>query len=171
MDTGYRAFTRLAQLFDYWEHKRSGRAMPQRRDIDPGEISHLLPFIHIVEAIDQGRRYRYRLVGTGIVRVFGMDATGKHLDEIAAGARQAFIHECYEAVRQSRRPAFVRTRYLRTQGPEIAAARLLAPLSIGDDAVRQIIGASVFEPAAPGPGTGILATDQIDRRRSRIEVL
>jgi hypothetical protein len=100
-----------------------------------------------------------------------MDATGKHLDQVSSGARHAFVHESYETVRQSRRPAFVRTRYLPMQGPEIAAARLLVPLSIGDDAVRQIIGASVFEVAAPGSATGILPTDQIDRRRSRIEVL
>jgi hypothetical protein len=171
MDSGYRAFPRLAQLFDYWERKRAGRAMPKRSDIDPGEIAQLLPFIKIVEVVDDGARYRYRLVGTGIVRVFGVDFTGKYLDQTSSGVRRAFVRECYEAVRQSRRPAFAQTRYLRAHGPEIAAARLLAPLAVDDDAVRQIIGATVFDVAASGPSTGILSTDQIDRARSHVDVL
>jgi hypothetical protein len=110
-------------------------------------------------------------VGTGIVRVFGTDFTGKYLDETCVGERRAFVRECYETVRQSRRPAFVQTRYVRTRGPDITATRLLAPLSTGGEAVGQVIGASVFDIASADPSLGILAADQIDRARSRIDVL
>jgi hypothetical protein len=65
----------------------------------------------------------------------------------------------------------VQTRYVRSRGPDITATRVLAPLSTGGEAVGQIIGASVFDIAPPGPNTGILATDQIDRAQSSIDVL
>jgi hypothetical protein len=170
MAAGYQRYPALVEFLAYWQRKRGGRAMPRRRDIDPTDIPHLLPHILIVEAVDGGVRYRYRLVGTAIVHTFGLDMTGKHTDETSTGERRAFVREYYDAVRRNRRPAYVRSRYLTRPGVDITANRMLAPLSPDDESVNQIICAVAFDIAPPNE-TGIRRTDQIDPRASRIELI
>src|SRR3546814_12418028 len=79
--------------------------MPRKSDIDPGEIKPLLPYILIGEFAGDPVRLRYRLVGTEVVSVYGIDFTGRWLDELDFGdqvehgwARQ------YRTVFNSRRP-------------------------------------------------------------------
>src|SRR5690349_9111742 len=76
----------IAALLDYWEVKRDGRPMPDRRDIDPAELPpKLLPHLLLGETLDGGTRWRYRLVGTEIVRRLGFDPTGKYIDDVLGG--------------------------------------------------------------------------------------
>jgi hypothetical protein len=64
----------LFDLYRYWLEKCGDRAMPARQDIDPAEIPALLPYLTLVERV--GDKFRYRLVGTAIVREVGIDPTG-----------------------------------------------------------------------------------------------
>ena len=61
-------------LYRYWLGKRGDRAMPARKDIDPAEIPALLPYLALVDKV--GDKFRYRLVGSAIVREAGIDPTG-----------------------------------------------------------------------------------------------
>lgn len=170
MGESYQDYPRLVEFLGYWERKRGALAMPRRRDIDPAEIPHLLPFIQMLDVVDSGRRYRYRLVGTAIVDAFGTDTTGKHTDETASGDRRAFVREFYDTVRTSRRPAFVRSRYRTARGLDITASRLVTPLSEDGSTVTQIIAAICFEYRSPLP-TAIMPEDEVDRASSAITVL
>ena len=76
------ADVRLRALFGYWREKRGDGTMPARADLDPLEIPTLLPIVGLVDVLDGGARFRYRLVGTEIVDVDGHDATGRFLDEV-----------------------------------------------------------------------------------------
>ena len=67
---------RLLALYSYWESKRGDRSMPARADIDPAEIPSLLSIILLMDTSTAGE-YRYRLVGTEIVRWLGRDTTGQ----------------------------------------------------------------------------------------------
>ena len=73
---------KLRQLYDYWDSKRAGRAMPARPDIDPLEIRPLLTNLALIDVEQEPRRYRYRLVGTELVGILGQELTGKYLDEM-----------------------------------------------------------------------------------------
>jgi len=64
-------------LHRYWLSKRGPRPMPARGDIDPTDIPRLLPYLCIVEKVDE--EFRYRLVGTAVAQQFGRDFTGKPL--------------------------------------------------------------------------------------------
>lgn len=69
----------------YWRSLAQGRAAPpQRADFSPGDIPRLLPFLLILDVLprEDGRAYRYRLVGTEIVDMLATDPTGKRLDEV-----------------------------------------------------------------------------------------
>jgi len=68
---------RIRRAYDYWDGKRAGRLMPARSDIQPGEITDLLPYIVLTEVLETEPFLRYRLVGTRQVQVRGLDPTGK----------------------------------------------------------------------------------------------
>ena len=166
----FRADPVLRTALAYWEGKRRGRAMPERGDIDPCELRQVLAHLQITEVIDGGSRFRYRLVGTAIVQAFGAEFTGRHVDELISGERDSFVHACYRAVCASRRPAFVRSKYITTKTVDLTANRLLVPLSEDGAAVSQILGALTFEFSRPfAPGLGHEA--QIDLSQSYVDIL
>src|ERR1043166_5771842 len=73
----------LDAFYGYWRAKRGARAMPRRADIDPTEMDpRLLPNLMLTEVVDGGRRFRFRLVGTGVVSGIVSDLTGRYVDEV-----------------------------------------------------------------------------------------
>src|SRR3546814_7729132 len=70
-------------MYDYGAGKRGGRVYPTRADIRPEEIKRLRPFVLLLDVLDEGRHFRFRLVGTDAAS--GIDPTGKLLHEAAPG--------------------------------------------------------------------------------------
>ena len=99
------AISHHLDLYRYWLAKRASRTMPARRDLDPGDIPALLPYLMIVDKVDD--QFRYRLVGTATAREIGHDPTGSIVGsyalECAAAARAI-----YERVFTTARPTFTR---------------------------------------------------------------
>ena len=52
------------------------------RDIEPGDIKRLLPYISISDVIAEPFDLRYRLGGTAVVETSGYDFTGRFLHEM-----------------------------------------------------------------------------------------
>jgi hypothetical protein len=65
-------FTRvgLGAVQSYWDSKRRGRSMPSRADIRPDELRDWLSQLMLVDVIDGGRDFRYRLLGTKLTTFF-----------------------------------------------------------------------------------------------------
>jgi len=72
---------RLLRLFRLWQSKRRGRRLPARGDLRPEELKPWFGNLIVLDVIDAGRDFRYRLFGTNIVRQAGFDMTGKLLSE------------------------------------------------------------------------------------------
>lgn len=76
---------RLRQVHGYWDELRTllGR-LPSRQHLDPGRLKEHLPFLWMVEAVQDGprQRFRYRLIGTEIVMARGADHTGRFVDDV-----------------------------------------------------------------------------------------
>ena len=119
--------------------------MPARRDIDPCEIRELLPNLQLIDVAPDGVRFRYRLVGTAIVTVFGREYTGKWLDELFPGERAKFAAEIYRQACREQRPVFARSSYVTANKRELIANRICMPLSPDGTTVTMIMGALVFE--------------------------
>lgn len=87
----------IKELVAYWEKKRGMRLAPCRADVDPMDLRMHLPNTFIVDVLDGGADFRYRLIGTAVVAGLGRDSTGKRLSELyhdrpkvlAAGALQS----------------------------------------------------------------------------------
>lgn len=90
----------LSGVYGYWSGKcRDGR-LPARRDIDPSDIPHFLAHIFLVEVhrAEDRFRFRFRLVGTGVVEWIGRDATGRFMDDPWYGERGKLLQGHYEEV-------------------------------------------------------------------------
>src|SRR5436190_2826857 len=73
---------RLHQVHAYWQSRRAGRQMPSRSDIDPTDIPGLLPFVFLVEVLNEPRDFRFRLAGTHFSEFAGMEVTGRTIGEV-----------------------------------------------------------------------------------------
>lgn len=141
---------RLAQLLAYWE-RLGGGGVPRRSQIDLMEMNPgLLPHVFMVDVMEGGTRFRWRLIGQHIVRHAGTDDTGLDLDISIAPVMRGTILGHYQRVVRERRPLCHRGdfpgRDLRTYRYE----RLLLPvLSVDGTFVDTVLGGAVFTPGPP----------------------
>jgi hypothetical protein len=82
-------------IFDYWNRKRGRRAAPDRSDIDPADIRHVLGDTFMLAA-DFADDIRFRLAGTRVCALFTREIKGEafnaqwsessreHIDELLA---------------------------------------------------------------------------------------
>ena len=99
---------RLRRLFDYWQSKCGGRAMPARAALDPVDFSYALANVSLIDVLRDPLRFRVRLVGTEIVRRDGTDLTGKSIDDHPLPEYRALLRQTYSDVVASGMPAVFR---------------------------------------------------------------
>ena len=107
----------VREMFVYWQRKSAGRIAPRPRDIDPGDIKRLLPFISISDVIPEPFDLRYRLVGTGVVETSGYDFTGRFLHEMPVTTGKERWKAHYARVVKEKRPHY--GRYRGDLGPQL----------------------------------------------------
>ena len=120
----------LSALFRYWDKKRSGRAMPARRDIDPIEMGpRLLPHLMLCEMADRGGRIRFRLVGTLLVKRLGYDPTGKWLADLPKSDYLDFLARMVRLSYAETAPIFADSTFRWGAKGQLDAHHLLLPLT------------------------------------------
>lgn len=123
--------SRVREFDAYWRSKIRGGSMPRREDIDPAEITSLLPFLVMVDIEHNPFRIRYRLCGT-LVSFYDEELTGKYLEELRNTTQEeiALIAGFYRAAVFVSRPVYVAiTGRSRQTGSPIAIAGGIWPLS------------------------------------------
>ena len=93
-------------LSDYW-HGLCGGATPEREQFRIEEVQSLLPFLMLCDFEFNPFRLRYRLSGTKVDQMTGMNLAGRYLDEFLEGAYAQTIREMlgfYEDVSRTGRP-------------------------------------------------------------------
>lgn len=150
IEFGPRSFTRfeLAAIHSYWEAKLRGRRMPSREDIVPAELKTHLPYILLADVLDDGRDFRYRVLGTRLTRYFPESATGKTFTEALSpfgAATVAGTISVYRSIVREREPVLIKGpgEYYHQDAKTFEA--VLMPLSDDDVHVAMIFGAFEFE--------------------------
>jgi hypothetical protein len=130
-------------LYNYWLSKRAGRLMPARRDMDPGELAWLLPFLFIIDK--PTGEFRYRLMGTGVVRDLGCDLTGKPFSAYAGNSSEMIpaVQALGERVFANAQPVFARCHRATGHGTIYNGSALLLPLSDDGRDVNMFIATRV----------------------------
>ena len=140
---------RIAELYDYWRLiTPAGRRMPGRQQFDPAAVPKLLPWLRLYDVQRDPMRFRYRLVGTELVRVMGRDPTGKWLDETFPGVVGSYDYETLINIVGGRIKAYSRGAPILVVSKDyLLAERLTLPLSQDGGVVDMVIAITVFHPA------------------------
>lgn len=87
----------LSELYGYWSSLRRDGLIPQRSDLDPLDVPHLLPYILLADCADAGQKIKFRLTGSDIAFAPGSDLTGRYLHE--RGPRTPYLEHLCELYR------------------------------------------------------------------------
>ena len=74
------------RLLAYWDALRGDRLLPSAAEIDPAALVAMLPWVSIVEIRDPDTMI-YRLSGTALRDIMGIEATGLNMLDLAPAAR------------------------------------------------------------------------------------
>jgi hypothetical protein len=132
----------------YWLNKRGERRLPSRHDISPAELKSQLPFVLLIDVVEGGEDFRYRLTGTYLRQFFPADPVGRLMSQVLAPFGTSSVQATLEAYRRvMRASAPVRitgSGAWYAQNPKFFDA-MLAPLSDDGETVNMIFGAFLFE--------------------------
>jgi len=129
----------LQRLMDYWSGLRGGAPIPRRDQIDPLSMREMLGFIMLIDVIDRGVDFRYRLYGSKIADLTGVDLTGRLLSQAPIEPSLAmFVMAGYRAVTR-RAAAYFSSIETISEGRAILWSRLALPLSDREGAVSRIL--------------------------------
>jgi hypothetical protein len=78
--------------------------MPARTAVDPLDFRYILGYVTLVEVELAPRRYRFRLDGSILAMLSGVDYTGKYLDQLGLPDYIDFIAAGYDRVVDHRQP-------------------------------------------------------------------
>lgn len=120
--------------------------IPHFDEVNPSLLNtQLLPSVFIMDVLEQGSDFRWRLFGTDHARRFGGEVTGKRMSTIAkidssAGSSLAFGRKCYD----ERTPVFFKTEYLKNQHVKETTCAVALPLVGKNDSIERLFGCSVW---------------------------
>lgn len=152
----------LEFLRSYWEERRGDRKMPSRADMNPADLKPYLGNIAMVDVLDGGAEFRYRVVGTLLTQYFLTDPTGKTLSEawpnpkgpVASRARANLVN-----IVQTRVVVHAWGTLDWSHFPGEAFDMLFVPLSDDGESVNMILSLFTFD------RTSVLRDRQIARER------
>lgn len=136
---------RLKAIWDYWTGVRGNRPMPAPGDIRPEGMRGALGFINLIDVLDDEPWFRFRLVGTEIVRAYGRDVTGEPISVVQPAAYRDSIADQFRSVIEERRPLLHELRF-QLDWANHWLVRLSLPLGTTDGGVTRIVTCAAFDP-------------------------
>ncbi|HTZ79822.1 MAG TPA: PAS domain-containing protein [Stellaceae bacterium] len=129
----------LRFLREHWLELAADREMPLAHEIDAVNLRPALGFIILVDVVEGGRDFRYRLFGSALAAASGFDMTGRLLSDHRASPHiPAFYLAAYRAVLRRREPLFTEhgpSHVVRTK----AWHRLVLPLADESGAISRLL--------------------------------
>lgn len=126
--------TSTRDAYAAWQDARAGRQMPSRAAMSPRVMRKFLSFVALVEVIDGGEDFRFRVVGDGIATQQKLPLAGKttaDVDRMVPGFG-AFLKGIYQRTLKQRDVQAYRGTYMRTADRHPFNYETLV-LPLGDD--------------------------------------
>lgn len=76
------------EFFAYWDDKRAGAAAPERSDLEPQAVRHLLGDIFVL-SYDRAAGFPFRVAGTRLCALLGGDAKGASFADLFTSASRS----------------------------------------------------------------------------------
>ncbi|MGE3882761.1 MAG: PAS domain-containing protein [Flavobacteriaceae bacterium] len=127
------------RMFEYWNRLRGREVAPQRSDIEPADISDILPDTFILEqwATD---RFRYRLAGTRLCAVSGGELKGAEWMSEWGPADAESLVTAFRTMTRDGAGILLRLMAGNARGQQVRMEIVLLPLLNGAQGINRVIG-------------------------------
>jgi hypothetical protein len=132
-------------LFRYWESIRGELSAPPRDWLDLKRIHNLLPFVFMIER-KLGRSYVWRLAGTQVCELWGMELTGKPALVHSERFERETLARLLDRVIDAHQPLVARFRLDFAEGVSVAAEFVGLPLEAHNGAGTHVFGVMMSFP-------------------------
>lgn len=140
----------LRTLLNYWRALQEGNQLPRQANFDVLAVPSVLGFLMLMDVIDGGEDFYYRVYGTKIAQDTGFDMTGKRLSCVpTVTSLAAYFMASYRAVVQRREPLLAYHQPPPGQ-PIRRWARLILPMVDDQDRVSRLLVGNI-----PNPTVGL----------------
>jgi len=138
-------------LFAYWDGLRGERTAPERAEIEPAAIRHVLADTFVVE-VDSARHCPFRLAGTRLCALFGRELKGVGLCDLWATDRRHEAASLIGTVLDERAGAVCGLTAMTAGGETLELEMILLPLRHGGRTHARMLGsvASALPPVRLG---------------------
>jgi len=144
---------RFHVLFDYWLGKCRGDRLPGRQHIDPIDLRDLLGRINLIEVERTPElRFRYRVWGSKVTEMVGMDYTGRYAGDLALPTTAERIVEALSLVVRRRAPHFWQVPVPYNDRGFISYRRLALPLASDGETVDMLVALLIEDEATKAEG-------------------
>ena len=97
----------VQRFYDYWLSVAPPGRLPGREHIAPEDLVALLPRLWLLDVYRDPLRFRYRLVGTAVVKSVRRELTGEWLDEVQPeSVHIPALRDRYRYVAETGRPTW-----------------------------------------------------------------
>lgn len=156
-DTPAAAVRAHEELYAYWQGLRADGRLPSRRHIHPAGFKRHLPGVSLIDVIHGGAKFRYRLAGTALYRVYGRELTGLTLESaFSMGAADYWSSELQKVVSGRKAAAGAHSLAWRGQ-PHLTVLWLRLPLATDGSRVTMLLGFDALVGASVREHSGIRA--------------
>lgn len=147
------------RLYNYWLARAGTRLAPAPGDIDPVAIPDLLPGISILDVGRDPLQLCYRLAGTRLREIYGVELTGKRFFDLDLGDKRNYWLSAYGKIVNEATPMQGAVRAPLMARDHVVLFWLRLPLSDDGASVNRVLGFDIAVPAtlAQASSGGVLS--------------
>ncbi len=151
---------KVAGFADLWQAKRDSESIPDRADFALEELAPWFGHVIIMDRLEDGDDFRYRMVGTAITQFLNRDYTGRTVMESNYSGARAKVLDTFRRPVLERRPVFRRGHVIWAVDKSWRTYQSVhCPLTAGAADVAMTIGVLYFSrapvTAPPEPPRGL----------------
>ncbi len=136
------AHLELLRFAKHCKELAGDREMLRLRDFHPTDVLWILGSLYVIEVLSDEADYRFKIFGSMMTAIYGMDFTGWRLselpDHVLHREMRAYLHAIYDATVARRAPLLLRGK-LRWNNTDIDTERLMIPLAEDDGHLSTIL--------------------------------
>jgi hypothetical protein len=127
----------LRSLLKFYRKLQSTESLPRRAPLRPEQLAEWLGFLMILDPVDDGMDFHYRLYGSNIAKILGFDMSGRNVSDFDSRTG-AFFMEVYRECLRRPQPIFTHHVSEHSFGAP-GWERLILPFAT-DDGIQFIVG-------------------------------
>lgn len=131
----------LIRLARYCEELSAGHPFPHWHDFRPSHAGYLLGRLYVIEVLDNGADYFFKLSGIYMKEIYGVEIVDRPLSSLPAGPLKDTMRRNYTAVVASGNPVCEMGELVWPDERRIGVERMLIPFANEAGSLHTILGA------------------------------